>query len=84
MREGHPPEVWIFIIDDAPDKPHKKCNKHHHGVLVDDVQETEGQGRQDNDGPVPLFTEITHLRKKNRPEEKFLSRRQDENIKDEE
>jgi len=42
MREGYPPEVRIFVIDDAPDQSHEKCNKHHHGVLIDDVQETEG------------------------------------------
>jgi hypothetical protein len=42
MREGNPPEVRIFVIDNAPDKSHEKCNEHHHGVLIDDVKETEG------------------------------------------
>jgi hypothetical protein len=42
MRECNPPEVWIFVINDAPDKSHEKCNEYHHRVLVDDVQETEG------------------------------------------
>ena len=41
MRDGNPPEIWIFVIDDAPDKSYDKCNEHCHGVLVDDVKETE-------------------------------------------